>query len=116
MLHLLDRSLAPRIRSLLPLGALALFALLSAAYFRAEFDINVEEDGSGSITMVIALSEETLDALEGFGEDDASADPFSIQTEDLPAGARVEEYERDGFRGSQVTIDFGAGDDVLESL
>lgn len=77
------------------LGILGL--LLLSGCFKADMDLEVTEDDLVSGTMLIALDEE-LAAMADEG-DDVLPDP-----DDLPEGARVEEYAEDGMVGQRVTF------------
>ena len=107
----------------------ALLALLASAVvctgcIRVEIAIRVNDDGSGTLSILSALDAE---ALRAFAEDggaeiaeDGGAEiesPFSdLDAADLPPGATVEAYDEDGFIGVRASVPFAAGDDVPDAI
>jgi hypothetical protein len=108
--------------------ALASLPLVLTGCYRSDFGIEVNDDGSGHVDIVVAIDPERLQELaEQFGDEaDIGADPCaeirseSADTSALPEGADVEPYEEDGYCGVRVKADFPAGTDiqsfVLEDL
>lgn len=93
--------------------------LLLSGCIRAEISIKVNEDGSGEVSILAAFDREAFEELaEDFGDGATSEFPSFNDLDDtnLPEGARVEEYEEDGFTGARVTIPFGAGDDIASAV
>ena len=85
-------------RPLLAIGAVVLTGCI-----RVEVSFTVQEDGSGAVAVVTALSDEFIDALVEIGgpaNDDGS---FLGDIRHIP-GAIVEEYREDGFSGERLTI------------
>ena len=103
-----------------PLAALLAFAALASSCIRAEIAIRVNDDGSGTVSVLTAFDRSLMEA---FGEDAAAAgagfDP-SVFTEideaELPPGASVEPYEDGDFLGTRVTIPFASDADVAASI
>lgn len=103
--------------------SLMLLALLATGCIKVEGEIVVEDDGSGNVTLLTAIdSEGALAAIaEEFGEAAAEGSPqdacdefteeMMTDTDGLPPGATVSEYEEDGFCGAQVTYSLDASTD-----
>ena len=99
----------------------ALLALLASAVvctgcIRVEIGIRVNDDGSGTLSILSALDAEALRAL---GEDGGAEieNPFSdLDAADLPPGAAVEAYDEDGFIGVRASVPFAAGDDIPDAI
>ena len=99
----------------------ALLALLASAVvctgcIRVEIGIRVNDDGSGTLSILSALDAE---ALRAFGEDGGAEieSPFSdLDAAALPPGATVEAYDEDGFIGVRASVPFAAGDDVPDAI
>ena len=82
---------------------LAIGAVVLTGCIRVEVSFTVQEDGSGAVAVVTALSDEFIDALVEIGgpaNDDGS---FLGDIRHIP-GAIVEEYREDGFSGERLTI------------
>ena len=82
---------------------LALCAVVLTGCIRVEISFTVDDDGSGAVAVVMALSDEFIDALVEIGgpaNDDGS---FLGDIRHIP-GAIVEEYREDGFSGERLTI------------
>lgn len=100
-----------------------LIALLATGCIKVEGEIVVDDDGSGNVTLLTAIdSEGALGAIaEEFGEAAGDASPqeacdefteeMMTDTDGLPPGAEVSEYEEDGFCGAQVTYELSASTD-----
>jgi hypothetical protein len=95
-------------------------ALLLAGCFRIEVGIRVNDDGSGALSMLMALDVEAFEQLGGgseLGGLDLGENPFAdFDESDLPPGASVEEYEEDGFSGVRLTVPFEADDDIASTI
>ncbi|MCB0996752.1 MAG: hypothetical protein KDB21_16775 [Acidimicrobiales bacterium] len=110
----------------------AIFALLTAGCVKYETTINVNDDGSGFLEMVVAIDAEAVSDLSSmFGEDlggeeleDAGAVPgrdelcadTRLDPADAGPNATVEDYDEGSFCGSRVHVEFGPGDDVAASI
>ena len=82
---------------------LAACAVVLTGCVRLEVSFTVQEDGSGAVAVVMALSDEFIDALVEIGgpaNDDGS---FLRDIRHIP-GAMIEEYREDGFSGERLTI------------
>ena len=111
-------------RRLLLLAPLA--ALVLTGCIRAEIAIRVNEDGSGTVSLLTAVDGSVLAAFasgEGgsglgdlVGDGDIASAFTDIDEADLPSGASVEAYEDGDFVGARVTVPFAAGDDVASAL
>lgn len=77
---------------------LAALALALTGCLRVQLTFTVHDDGSGTVSTLMAV-DETLLALTG-----ESADDILGEVGDLPEGAVVEAYEEDGFVGQFVTV------------
>ena len=76
----------------------------------------MNDDGSGTLSILSALDAE---ALRAFGEDGGAEieSPFSnLDAAALTPGATVEAYDEDGFIGVRVSVPFAAGDDVPDAI
>jgi hypothetical protein len=100
--------------------ALAVLPLVLTGCYRSDFRIKVNDDGSGSVDIVVAIDPEQLQELaEQFGDEgEFGADPCaelrteSEDTSTLPEGADVEPYDEDGYCGVRVKADFPADTDI----
>jgi hypothetical protein len=102
-------------RRLAAIGVLLAGALLATGCFRIEISIEVEDDGTGTFTFVSAMEESVLEMMGG---DDEGMDGFldDFDESDLPSGARVEPYNRDGFVGQRAIIPFTHNGDVAAAF
>lgn len=120
------------------IAIVALLALVVAGCFRAETNIEVNDDGSGTVGFLVAMDLETMegiaDAFEDFEdefedefefeEDEEDFDfgpgenPFLEEFEDaeLPPGTTIEPYEEDGWVGVWVRVPFQSEGDVAQTL
>ncbi len=103
-----------------PLAALLALGVLATGCIRAEIAIRVNEDGSGTVSVLTAFDRSFMEA---FGEDDASGGGTfelsgltEVDESELPPGASVEPYEEGDFVGVRVTVPFESGDDVAASI
>jgi hypothetical protein len=112
-------------RRLLLLAPLA--ALVLTGCIRAEIAIRVNEEGSGTVSVLTAVDGSVLAAfageggsglgdLLGDGDGDIASAFTDVDDEDLPPGASIEAYEDGDFVGARVTVPFEAGDDVASAL
>ncbi len=105
------------------LGALMLIALLATSCIKVEGEIVVDDDGSGNVELLTAIdSEGALAAIaEEFGEAAAEGTPqdacdeftqdMMSDTDGLPPGSQVEEYEEGSFCGAKITYELSASTD-----
>jgi hypothetical protein len=99
---------------LVPLLALT---VIVAGCVRVDLAIKVQDDGSGTLSMLAAVNSQLLSLVQSAGE--SAANPFDQLTQDssaLPPGAKVEPYSQDGYVGARMTFPFAAGDDVAQTL
>lgn len=106
-------------------SVLTVFAL--SGCLKMDADIEVHEDATVSGEMTMAMSKEMvkmLDSLaEEFGGDDAQesdddadeADGEFFDSDEIPAGARVEPYEDDRFIGQKMTFSKITVDELNQS-
>lgn len=98
--------------------------LVATGCFRVRVDIEVNEDGSGRVSVLSAID---TSAAEGFAGsfDDAGdvgvTDPCAETLEDARNSVTsddvtVEPYEDGKFCGAEITVEFGPGDDVTQSI
>lgn len=114
----LDEGLMSRRTGLI---ALPLLAVILTGCIRADFAIKVNDDGSGTVSTLLAVNRSLI---EGFasslgGESGMDAGEFSFSADDiapadLPPGAEVEAYREGDFEGVRVTVPFEAGASVAE--
>jgi hypothetical protein len=112
-----------RARLLLPLLVLAFVA---TGCFRQDLGVTVNDDGSGSVSMLVAFNPEAMSQFtdelgEAAGEmpEDPCADIESSASEDasgLPDGASVEPYREGDFCGVILTAGFESVDELDETL
>jgi hypothetical protein len=100
-------------RLLLPL-VVSLVALLSAACITAEIEIRVNDDGSGTSTVVFTFDRVALEALAQGEEIPNFAE--EVDTSTLPEGATVEPIDTETTIGVKVTVPFPAGSDVGKAI
>jgi hypothetical protein len=103
-----------------PILVAALLALLATACIKVEYDITVEDDGSGTIEGILAVDIEAVAGFaESFGEtgqdSDALCDEFRADT-GLPPNLTTEDYEEDGFCGVRFSGAWAATDDPAAEL
>lgn len=105
------------------LAALALLPLVLAGCFRIDLAINVNDDGSGAMTMLVAFDQSLMSLMQGLSDDSGGADDVDplemlggIDPEELPPGVTVEPYTEDDFVGARITFPFAATDDVAAAL
>ena len=89
---------------------LALCAVALTACLRVELSFVVNDDGSGSFTLLTAVDEQLIALLGGDASDVLPA------ASDLPPGAVSEPYEADGFIGSRVRVELPDMERVAETL
>ena len=85
------------LRSLTLLLSLSVFALTGCLRF--ELGLSVNEDGSGVLRTIVAMSDEFTQS-SGIPADEV------IDTSDFPAGATVTAYQDDGYTGFDVAMPF----------
>lgn len=90
------------------LMASALFLL--SGCFTMKMDLTVNDDQTVDGTMIMAVDDEMF-AMMG---DDAESEMFG--EEDLPDGAKVEDYEQDGRKGKKVTFSNVKVSELSESM
>lgn len=89
---------------------LVAFALITSACITAEIEVRVNDDGSGTLSVLFAADRESLEAIAE-GEDLGNpADEIDPST--LPPGATVETIDTEDLLGVKVTVPFAAGADV----
>ena len=100
--------------------------LLLTSCIKYEGTIKIEDDGSGTVTVLTAVNPEAFEVLEAFageGEDFGDAgqicDDFNndVNSEsDVPEGGTIEAYNEDGFCGATVRYPLAASDDHSAQL
>jgi hypothetical protein len=102
----------------------AVIALAATACIKAEYDIVVEDDGSGLLEAVIAVDADAFAGLgEMFGEEmggdelgrEQLCEEFRSDT-DFPPEVDVREYDEDGFCGYRIRTRWEATDDPGAAL
>jgi hypothetical protein len=96
-------------------ASLPVLALVLTGCFRIELGIELNDDGSGRMSLLAAVD---TSLAEQFGDAGGElANPFDeIEVDDLPSGATVEPYQDGDFEGVRVTVPFEAGDDVASTV
>ncbi|MCY4614796.1 MAG: hypothetical protein OXC71_00140 [Chloroflexi bacterium] len=94
----LTRTAGRRIRGLTLLLAITAFSMVGCIRYELGFTVNA--DGSGAMSVLIAISDQ-FSAMTGTTTEDA----LGIDPATLP-GASVEEYNQDGYSGVQLSIPF----------
>ncbi|HSL59290.1 MAG TPA: hypothetical protein VK866_15695 [Acidimicrobiales bacterium] len=98
--------------------------LLLASCLKADVDLEVRDDGSGTLRLISAVDVEALEGLaESFGDEgDLSEGPSireqveSIDPSELPEGATIEFYDDGRFQGIELTVEFEPGTDIAQLL
>src|SRR5262245_21650697 len=93
----------------------ALVAVLSTGCIQADLKLDVNDDGSGTYSAVIAVNAKLLQSLGGLAALDPDAEPASGSTGDVcqdmvkdaqsdtPEGGKVEPYKKGDFCGVKLT-------------
>lgn len=97
-----------------------LLAYVLSGCIKLDVDMEVNDDGSGTLRLISALDVERIEGLaDSFGEGAETTEGPSIreQVEDidpaeLPEGATVEYYDDGTFQGVELTVEFGPGTDL----
>lgn len=108
-------SLGPRVA----LAALAV--MLFSGCVRAEIAVRVDDDGSGTASVLFAFKESLLELMssldEGESEDFDPQDVFSdIDRDALPEGTKIQPYKADGFVGSRIDMPFKDAEELAGLL
>ncbi|MDE2696794.1 MAG: hypothetical protein OXH97_09830 [Chloroflexota bacterium] len=85
-------------RGLILLLAVTAFSMVGCIRYELGFTVN--DDGSGSMSVLLAISDQ-ITAMTGMSTEDA----LPLDPSALP-GTAVEAYSEDGFTGSRVTVPF----------
>lgn len=117
------RPFSMRLRRLAPrMALLACVAVLFGGCIRAEIAVHVEDDGSGTASVLFAFEKSMLD-LMGSLDESGSGDAFKpdevfsdLDRSALPDGTRVEPYSADDFVGSRITVPFQRVEDLPQLL
>lgn len=99
-------------------------AVLAAGCIKLDVDVEVRDDGSGTLRLISALDVEQLEGLAAtFGEGVEPGEQPSIREQveaidpaELPEGATVEYYDDGTFQGVELTVEFGPGTDIADLL
>jgi hypothetical protein len=102
------------------LGGLLVLALALTGCFRVETAINVKDDGSGTVGMLIAIDSSVMKQLcKSLGSDcpggtgsDFNFSASDIDKASLPPGAKVESYKDGNFQGARVTAAFSKPEEI----
>jgi hypothetical protein len=113
-------------RTLRALFAVAVLALVATGCFRSDISVQVNDDGSGTVSAVFAVNPkqyaELYKSLGSDADEELGDDPCKeLQNDaqdggDLPNGTKVEAYKDGDFCGVKFTIPFTAGDDIDKSI
>ena len=105
-----------------------LVAMLSTGCIQADLKLDVNDDGSGTYSAVIAVNSKLLDSLGGLAALDPDAEPSSGSTGDVcqdmvkdaqsetPQGGKVEPYKKGDFCGVKLSASFASIEEGLELL
>lgn len=93
-------------RRLIPIMVLAV--LLTGCKVKIDQGFELNNDGSGTASVVFGFDDEIMEMLSSFSPDD---DPLSGMTSDLPNGWASKEWSEGEFTGIEATMDF---DDLSE--
>ena len=106
----------------------AFVAILTTGCIQADLKLEVNDDGSGTYSAVIAVNAKLLESLGGLAALDPDAEPDSGSTGDVcadmvkdaesdtPEGGKVEPYKKGDFCGVKLTASFANIDEGLELL
>jgi hypothetical protein len=99
---------------------LAVLAFLATGCIRSDLTVNVNDDGSGTYSAIIAFNPKAIAQLSALSGDKSSSlgddpckemrDSASQNKGDLPNGAKIEDYTDGDFCGIKITAPFAAGD------
>ena len=105
---------------------LAVAALIVTGCYRSDVRVDVNDDGSGTVTAVLAVNPKAYADFaksfggaaggEGLGDDPCAELKQDAESGSLPNGTRVTEYRDGDFCGVKITAPFKAGDDVSKSI
>jgi len=104
-------------RIALAAAALVAVAILSAACIKFDVGIQLNDDGSGTVTVLTAFDTKALDdfskSLGGSSSSSSPADDLTkVDTSKLPAGTKVEKYKDSKYTGAKVTAPFKSPGDI----
>ena len=94
------RTALRKVRGLTLLLAVTAFAMVGCIRYELGFVVN--NDGSGTMSVLLAISDQ-ISAMTGMSTEDA----LPLDPSALP-GTAVEEYSEDGFSGMRVTVPFAS--------
>jgi hypothetical protein len=105
----------------------ATLLVFSTACIHADMGVSVQDDGSGTITLVEAIDTKAFaEAMKQFGGmlggTSTPSNPSDIFSENdidkskLPAGSKVEKYKDGNYEGVKVTTPFSKPEDILPTL
>lgn len=114
------RGVRPR-RLARQLAAFGILASLLVGCVQAEIAVRVEDDGSGTTSVLFAFDESLLELMESFDESDSAEefDPTSIFDaidETVVPDAEVEPYRDGAFVGARITAPFDDVQDIPAML
>ena len=98
------------------LALVAAVAFLASGCLRANVAIEVNEDGSGTASIIQAFDVEALSEFAGEEAVEALEDPESLIPADLPDAVEAEVYEEDGYTGVRFTTAFADVEEMEENL
>jgi hypothetical protein len=102
-------------------------ALLTTGCIQADLKLDVNDDGSGTYSAIIAVNSKLLETMGGLAALDPDADTSNTTgdickdmltdaQEDTPEGSKVEPYKKGDFCGVKLTASFANIDEGLELL
>lgn len=101
--------------AIIPLAAAVL--LVASACFRVDVSVTVNDDGSGTVSLLSAINVETLKSVAGsLGGDTTAPKVDDVDRSKLPPGSKVESYKDGPYEGVRVTFPFKEGDDLGKLL
>lgn len=103
----------------LRLVSLAMLAAVLGGCVQAEVAVRVDDDGSGTASVLFAFDKSLLELLGSFGQGDSSSEGFDpksvfdgVDKTQLPPGTTVEPYEGGDFVGARITAPFEKVEDL----
>src|SRR6056297_473526 len=111
-------------RSVKLTSLLVVALLVLSSCIKADVDLEVRDDGSGTLRLISAVDVEALEGLaSSFGDEGELTEGPSIREQvddiepsEIPDGATVEFYDDGQFQGVELTVDFGPGTDIADLL
>ncbi len=100
----------------------AALVFVASGCYKVDFDASFDNDGSGSLSYIIAINYEAFAELSEQSGEATSKEEICSENgtepdiSDLPDNAKVAPYDQDGFCGVSVELEIPENDNVMEEL